>query len=477
MRKHFAGFLASALICGAATIQAATISIPADHATINAAVTAANPGDTIVINETKTFDEFLRLRKPVTITAGIGFSPTINSATTTTLILFTGSGGSQFGSLAGGRLTISNTNPILNAAVDTVTISTSSSTPVVFENVNLEGGGFAGDIVALNGLNTSAIFRNSTLDGKNRALRGYWASYQTGSTSGTLVMERVKLKGTTSFTFWNYSGASSAGWATTPMPSTIDIRFCEIDGRSAFLGNGRGNYTTMLLNRNSRPMLTMEDSIVYGAKSCLDMFWSPNAAYNHSLETIRVTEVKLNRNVFVQPHITQTTQTVELSYAVLLFGPMSRYDVKVDHCDVVVLGANAKRGVELQVLPAGHLIPASSYRKVSVTNTNIVTPGPGLVAALTAGSSDAFVSNYNNIFTTGAAYTSVTPGVKDLTPALDPGYTNVAIGDVRYANNTVKRAGEGLTAIGVNASYADVIAGIVAGTPGVSRASHWSILN
>jgi len=73
-------FLLSFGSFSAATAFAATVIVPDDHATIQAAVTAvqndADPG-VVIINSDATFDESVQIFESVTLSAGSGFSPII----------------------------------------------------------------------------------------------------------------------------------------------------------------------------------------------------------------------------------------------------------------------------------------------------------------------------------------------------------------------------------------------------------------
>jgi cysteine-rich repeat protein len=78
------GRLAAMSLCSAAALaEAATLSVPADHATIQAAVNAALPGDTVEVS-TGTYHEFVSFPasgtagNPITLTAKAGHTPVID---------------------------------------------------------------------------------------------------------------------------------------------------------------------------------------------------------------------------------------------------------------------------------------------------------------------------------------------------------------------------------------------------------------
>ena len=470
MRLQIFSFLGLALLAAGLPAQAATINVPADHATINAAVAAAGTSDTIVINNSATYSEALILSKKVTITAAVGMTPTISSATTTPLQLDPGSEGTRIGSLAGGRITISGIGQ------STVITRTTGSTEVVLENLTLESTATAGDIISVMGAGGSRTsVSHCTMDGKNLTLRGYMSRWLPAPHTGWMKFDHVRLQNIVQFPFWNYSGASAAGWPVTPIPVDVEVKFCELDGSSAYVA-ARSNYSTMLLNRNTRPNLTMQDSLVIGTKGCLDMFWNPAGTYDHADAAPTAVSV-IERTVFLQPAL--PAGATDATYDVIRLGQHSGWDVTIDHCDIVAPDTTFPRpAVNMQPIVGTHVNPTQTHRSTTIKSTNIYTAGTGITVALTAGAAnDKFVSDYNNVFSTGAAYTGATPGVNDVNPGVDPGYSNAAPGDVRYSNNSLKRAGEGNTAVGVNASYVDVLAGIIVGTPAVNRAAHWSIMN
>lgn len=80
---------AACLLGGAAVASAAILEVPADYATIQAAVTAAGPGDTIEVS-TGTYAEFVSFPNsgtpgnPITLTAKAGHTPVIDGTTLAT---------------------------------------------------------------------------------------------------------------------------------------------------------------------------------------------------------------------------------------------------------------------------------------------------------------------------------------------------------------------------------------------------------
>ncbi len=445
---------------------AATIQVPQQWDRISSAVQAALPGDTILITNSATYTEQINLTKPVTIKAAPGANPTITSSSL--VMLFSpGSEGAQLGSLDGGRITISGVGA---TSVQVSTTDTTDTTPVLLENLQIEGTGTI--VFLITGRGSRATLTHSVIDGKNAAARGIFASFNPATPNGQLNLDRVRVFNTTNFVFWSYSTATSAGWPTTPVFMTYNFNRCEFDGRTA-QRNGQSNYTTMLINRNSRPTLTMSDSLVFGTKGCLDQFWNLATAYDHAADTAAISTSLYERCVFIQPEMAADAVVADKNYDVIRFGLHSRWDVTFDHCDIINLGTDPKIGINFQATLATHLNREQANRRLTVKSTNVVTPGNGFTATLSG--LDAVTSNYNNILAGGTAYTGLQAGPQDMVPALDPQYFNAASGDVRYANDSLKRAGENNTAIGVNASYANVLSEIIPGPMPVNNARHWEL--
>lgn len=66
----------------AARARAATVIVPTDQSTVQAAVTAAGADGTVIINSNTTFNETVTVTQSVTIHSGVGFTPTIQGTGT-----------------------------------------------------------------------------------------------------------------------------------------------------------------------------------------------------------------------------------------------------------------------------------------------------------------------------------------------------------------------------------------------------------
>jgi len=68
-----------AVLVSVPTVSAATIYVPADYSTIQEAVNAANPGDTIIV-ASGTYNEMISINKPLTLLgANAGIHPTVGA--------------------------------------------------------------------------------------------------------------------------------------------------------------------------------------------------------------------------------------------------------------------------------------------------------------------------------------------------------------------------------------------------------------
>ena len=64
------------------SVDAATIRVPGDHSTVQAAVNAAAPGDVVEITNSATYTEDLTITTPVTLRGAAGQRPTLAAAHT-----------------------------------------------------------------------------------------------------------------------------------------------------------------------------------------------------------------------------------------------------------------------------------------------------------------------------------------------------------------------------------------------------------
>ena len=125
--------------------DAATIQVPLHYDIISSAVQAASAGDTILITNSATYQQEVTISKPVLIMAAPGMTPTIQGSGSAGYVVRTvdGAEGAQFGSEAGGRITINCTGYAAAPAGDYRVIQPTHKglTPVVFENLLINNSG------------------------------------------------------------------------------------------------------------------------------------------------------------------------------------------------------------------------------------------------------------------------------------------------------------------------------------------------
>ena len=142
---HFVSCIASASLLAmwalAPAVPAALLQIPEDHDTITSAIAAASAGDTIVINDSRTYSESITWNKPLTIVAAPDTAPTIAgvSGSQYAVLAAAGSEGSRFGYQFGGTITINGDRCTSTSASRPLILRPSPSTTatLIIENVRV----------------------------------------------------------------------------------------------------------------------------------------------------------------------------------------------------------------------------------------------------------------------------------------------------------------------------------------------------
>ncbi len=171
-RKLGLAFLTAALtMLGAGAARAATIHVPADQATIQAAINAASDGDTVLVAPGTYYENINFMGKAITVTSSGGPDVTrLDGGATATVVIF--NSGEGRGSVLNG-FTITNGNSYYNYQTlglidyDGGGIYISSASPTVTNNVITQniacgsGGGIAAE-------NSSALIQANTLSNNSQ---------------------------------------------------------------------------------------------------------------------------------------------------------------------------------------------------------------------------------------------------------------------------------------------------------------------
>lgn len=117
-------------------MNAATIHVPANSATVQGAVDMANPGDVVSIDNSAVYVESVAVQEAITIMAAAGQTPTLRydsaDATPASYMFYSNVSGAQMGSNLGGQITLDGA---CDNRVTTFLQSNITSGEVVFENL------------------------------------------------------------------------------------------------------------------------------------------------------------------------------------------------------------------------------------------------------------------------------------------------------------------------------------------------------
>ncbi|MCA9448607.1 MAG: hypothetical protein KC931_15900, partial [Candidatus Omnitrophica bacterium] len=165
LRSHFVWTTLVVVLCHVIQpVNATTLSVPDDHATLNAAMGAATDGDTILITDSSTYNEDLVISKQILLEASAGETPVILGTGASSSILWTDnrSLGSRIGSLDGGQIVID-----AGGSSDvSVLIGNGHDGPgqVIFENLFIRNPA-AGSSIIYPSAAGETIFRKIQIDG------------------------------------------------------------------------------------------------------------------------------------------------------------------------------------------------------------------------------------------------------------------------------------------------------------------------
>lgn len=478
--------------------------VPTTYATIQAAVDAADSGDTVTITNSATYSGGLKVTKPLNIVAEAGQTPMIQSAsgtTTPTLLFDTNSGGTKFGSLTGGRINVNYVkDPSATAVVPTgmVKFQQSTGTLVTVENVLIdESGPASGDGLPITNIIHEKDIKNSVnlnyvdiitsrtqtaninasacgiVIGIGSYTGASYTPYVTNQGGPNYNLDHVRIK--------HYT---IVGLMPTITSTTLNMSYCDI----GVLGD-YGRY----VNDAGRPWGSLNQNGVCAASlfSNIDhsVLRGSRAGHNVNLSGAG-SSISLTRSVLINDYYINSGPHGNLFF----FGGLTAYSpglpckVVADHCDIVCKSTGATIGSTTYpqvkknywaILRTTNTTTQAQnmYPDCTIKNSNIYSDYNNLIQFQMVHPTDKFVTQNCNVYTGGTDKPSInyTPGTGDL--SMDPMYEDYGSVDLRYKNNTLKTADDQGKPIGVNAGYGDVVAGIVPGTEGViNRAQGWTTL-
>lgn len=501
MQKIAISALCLAMFVAASISHAATDRIvPTNYATIQAAVDAADAGDTITITNSATYAENVKITKQLNVVATAGQTPMIQSAsgtTTPTLVFAAGSGGTKFGSLTGGQIRVNFVKPTALTAVvpnGMVKFEQSTGTLVTMENVLIDesgpsdGNGFPiTNITHDSGINNTVTLKyvdiitsrtaNSSstpsasgiIIGMNKTFSGVSCTPTVSPDGGpTYNLDHVRIK------YYTICGIMPMVTSTTLNVSYSDIgSLGDFGNRPASTNRPWGS-----LNQNGVTSATLIARIDHS------IFNGSRASHNLSLSGAGST-MTLNRSVFLHDYYMNS-----LTGNIYLFGGSRPYMagrkfyLTADHCDFVCKSTafstypQIKTAVYATILRTTNSTTQANniYPDVKISNSNIYSDYNFAVCFYQVHPEDSLVTDHCNVFTGGTkAYIGYTAGTGDL--SMDPMYFDIGAADLRYNNNTLKTGDSEGKPIGVNASYNDPFTGIIDGEEGVvNRAHGWTTL-
>lgn len=468
-RKHLLG---AVMLMGLTTVAgAAELTVPSPHATIQAAVTAAAPGDTIVItNSGVHFADDVVIDKPLTIKAAAGETPTITNAQPLRYPGRTNGGGGiflfenfadpgelQIGSLDGGRINfiansdvpgyggadpISGFTPIYWFFPGQVSSQSENITTVTLENLHF--------IQTGNNKVPLQLWRDDTGGTffRHLAVRNveYNANFPPADDVGIFRIFRQNMEIVIEHSKFYNETKDIIYLQRTPV---VHVSFSEFGA-----GNPEEGSVTDLqtVHASGPPTLTIDNSLLRGGDVPPVFIRDDGAA----LLTITNSVLLGERGTVLQsPGVTNGIITL-------------------DHNDLVSLGGAADRSVI--DLPASD--EAVSTLSLTVTNTNLIGLGAstGVAVSVTGESGTALTValDHNNAFApgfTGGLYNATAQAGVTNSVSLDPEYTDIEAGDATYANVTLETAGVAGTYIGSDLDLSNMFPA----PPVVNRARDWRL--
>lgn len=364
------------LLAVAPAANAADILVPGDAPTITDAIALANAagGDRVIITNSATYSESIDMTKPVTVLAAPGETPTIayDAASTASFMLLMDdeSVGAQFGSNEGGQIIIDG---LQNANLTSLTNIQHTAGEVVIENLLLRGGKATDEhLIPQTDALAVTTARNVTFDGQGVTDFILRPDLLNG---GTMNLIDCVVRNADRYGMLH---STSGGFGTVNITRSV-IEGFEL-GIASQPGGGILNWT-------------IEDSYIGNTTTdgsfAAIWFRAPDQVFT------------AHRTVFREKGI---------GASFFLF-PGTGGTFTLDNCDII-----SDKDI-------GFRLTAGTDRTISVTDTNIFTPGSvGYFGNLTA--SDVVTTDYNNVL---GGYDSLTSlqAITDIDPATTPTYVDI----------------------------------------------------
>lgn len=397
--------LAVALVATGSVGLSAELLVPSQYATIGAAITAAQNGDTVIIEDSNIYVDDVFLNKPITVQAAAGETPTVRPTGDNSYALLFGAdaNGAQFGSNDGGTITIDFSQGL--GAVNRGIYHNYNTGVTTIENVVIEGAP-SGTALAMQILypvfatsgtsDAEAILRNVTIDGTNVQ----WIARLTFMAGATLTLEDVVIDsdpGLADQMAFHATGAGSTG--------TVNISNSVV----------RGGNIALYTNTNA------------GAIN-----WNVENSYISNITT-GATPPSSRQAVSMRSggHVLTFTDSVventwEIGHVVYLWTGAPDVEVYLDHCDVL----SPDIGIFGQV---------DTGRVVDVKNTNFVVANQAVWLTPTAGDTTSldwnnYVSPNENYILPNEGGSALDPGENSLfgEDAVEPTYASPGAPDYNY---------------------------------------------
>lgn len=505
MTQKLIALMCIGLLISASAYAATNRIVPTAYSTIQAALDAADDGDTITLTDSGSYNEYLSVNKhDLKIVATAGQSPKITNpvdgATTPTVIFKANAGGTQVGSLNGGRIYIQYHKMPSGTALPNAMLRFlhTTNTLVTLENVTVQG--VADPSTA--GANYGTSLARHDVAIPNRVTMRYVdvqcsrsaTVNQADGCNGLVIggynkaLKTINADGTTGpGPVWNWDhvrfyGFSYGGVCLNYANMEFNASNCDFNGisqlglRQAYSGS-RPNGIVFQNGVFSAPVTCrFERSLFVGGIG--------NAVLNFLSNGSSIT---LSRCVSMSKfNYGSTALYGNLMLNVISGGtdmanadPTKPVRMTVDHCDIIdqsVNGTYQTAIVRSTTAPSGGTNAYYTTNSLTVTNSNIYSTINAPVNIMIQGTGESFTFDHCNLYTLGSKdNVGYTPGPGCI--SFDPMYYDLAAGDFRYNNNTLKTAASDGGPVGVNAGYGDVVAGIVPGIDGViNRAHGWTTL-